>query len=92
VYPHVVLVVGGAGERAPAAGLGAVVRPLPGVRSDVDFADVGGGERPAAALHRTFKRLLSCGRDDGRHVDRWVFQDFKTNFHDQTFCEISVYS
>ncbi len=44
MYPHMVLVVGGAGKRPPTAWLGAVVRPLTGVCSDVDFADVGGGE------------------------------------------------
>lgn len=57
--PHVVLVVGGAGEGSPAAGLSAVVRPLSGVRADVNLADVGGGERPSAALNRTFEWLLS---------------------------------
>lgn len=65
VYPHVVLVVGGAGERAPAAGLGAVVRPLAGVRPDVNLADVGGGERPATTFDRAFKRLLSCRQETG---------------------------
>lgn len=59
MYPHVVLVVGGTGKRTATARLGTVVRPLPGVRSDVDFADVGGGEGSAAAVHRTFERLLS---------------------------------
>lgn len=59
VYPHVVLVVGGAGEGAAAAGLGAVVRPLAGVRPDVNLADVGSGEGPAAAFDRAFKGLLS---------------------------------
>lgn len=63
MYPHMVLVVGGTGERPPTARLGAVVRPLPGVCSDVNFADVGGGKRPAAALDWTFKRLLSCRRE-----------------------------
>lgn len=60
MYPHVVLVVGGAGEGTTAAGLGAVVRPLAGVCSDVNLADVGGGEGPAAALDRTFKGLFTC--------------------------------
>lgn len=60
MYPHVVLVVGGAGERAPTAGLGAVVRSLSGVRSDVNFTDVGSCKRSAAAFDRAFKRLLSC--------------------------------
>lgn len=60
VYPHVVLVVGGAGEGPAATGLGAVVRPLAGVRPDVDFADVGCGERPATAFDRAFEGLLSC--------------------------------
>lgn len=55
-----VLVVGGTGEWSPTTRLGAVVWPLPGVCSDVNFADVGGGKRPAAALDWTFKRLLSC--------------------------------
>lgn len=40
VYPHVVLVVGGTGETASTAGLGAVVRPLSGVSPDVHFTDV----------------------------------------------------
>lgn len=65
VYPHVVLVVGGTGEGAAAAGLGAVVRPLPGVCSDVNLANVGGGEGPAAALHWAFKGLLSCRQGMG---------------------------
>ncbi len=30
------------------------------MRSDVNFADVGGGKRPAAAFDRAFERLLSC--------------------------------
>lgn len=65
MYPHVVLVVGGTGERPSAAGLRAVVGPLAGVCSDVDFADVGGGERPAAAFNRAFKRLFSWGQETG---------------------------
>lgn len=65
VYPHMVLVVGGAGERAPAAGLGAVVRPLAGVSPDVNLANVGGGERPATTFDRAFKRLLSCRQETG---------------------------
>lgn len=60
VYPHVVLVVGGAGEGTAAAGLGAVVRPLAGVCPDVNLADVGGGEGPAAAFDRAFEGLFSC--------------------------------
>lgn len=60
MYPHVVLVVSGAGERTAAAGLGAVVRPLTGVCPDVNLADVGGGEGPAAAFDRTFKGLFAC--------------------------------
>lgn len=63
VYPHMVLVVGGTGEWSPTARLRAVVRPLPGVCSDVNFADVWGGKRPATALDWTFKRLLSCRRE-----------------------------
>lgn len=60
---HVVLVVGGTGEGASTGGLGAVVRPLAGVCSDVDFSDVGGGERPATAFNWAFKRLLSWKRE-----------------------------
>lgn len=56
--PHVVLVIGGAGEGAAAAGLGAVVRPLPRVRPDVNFADVGRGEGAAAAFHWALEGLL----------------------------------
>lgn len=65
VYPHVVLVVGGTGEWPSTAWLRAVVRPLPGVCSDVNFADVGGGKRPAATFNRAFKRLLSCRQETG---------------------------
>lgn len=56
--PHVVLVIGGAGEGAAAAGLGAVVRPLARVRPDVNFADVGRGEGAAAAFHWALEGLL----------------------------------
>lgn len=62
VNPHMVLVISGAGERASAGGLGAVVRPLSSVCSDMNFADVGRGERPAAAFHRALKGLLSCNQ------------------------------
>lgn len=65
MYPHMVLVVGGTGERPSTAWLRAVVRPLPGVCSDVNFADVGGGKRPAAAFDRAFERLLSCRQGTG---------------------------
>lgn len=61
VYPHVVFVVCGAGEGTSTAGLGAVVRSLAGVCPDVDFSDVGGRKRPAAAFDGTFERFLSCG-------------------------------
>ena len=59
VDPHVVLVVGGAGEAAPAGGLGAHVGPLTCVRPDVNLTDVGGGERAATAFKRTLERLLT---------------------------------
>lgn len=76
VNPHVVLVVGGAGEGAAAARLGAVVRTLSGVRSDVDFADVGGGEGPATALDGTFEGLFSCSTRFGtRDKDGQVKSD-----------------
>lgn len=60
VYPHVVLVVGGAGEASSAAGLGAHVGPLPRMGADVDLADVGGGEGAPTALERALERLLTC--------------------------------
>ena len=59
MYPHVVLVVGGAGEAPSTAGLGAHVRPLACVRADVNLPDVGGGERPATSLKRALKRFLT---------------------------------
>lgn len=59
VNPHMVLVVGGTGEGASAGWLRAVVRPLTSVCSDVNFSDIGGGERPATAFNWAFKRLLS---------------------------------
>lgn len=59
VYPHVVLVVGSAGERSPAGRLRTQVRPLARVRARVNLADVGRGEGTPAALERTFKRLLT---------------------------------
>lgn len=68
MYPHVVLVVGGAGEGAAAAGLGAVVRPLAGVCPDVNLADVGGGEGPAAAFDGAFKGLFSCRTQGGKDL------------------------
>ena len=40
VNSHMVLVVGGAGKRASAAGLRTVVGTLSSVRTDVDFANV----------------------------------------------------
>lgn len=57
--PHMVLVIGGAGERPPTAGLRAVVRPLPRMCSDVNFANVGRGERPATAVNWALERLFS---------------------------------
>lgn len=60
MYPHVVLVVGGAGEGTAAAGLGAVVRPLARVCADVNLANVGGGEGPTTAFDWAFKGLFSC--------------------------------
>lgn len=59
MYPHVVLVVGGAGEASSAGGLRAHVGPLPRVGPDVDLPDVGGGEGTAAALEWTLERLLT---------------------------------
>lgn len=58
--PHMVLVVGGTGEGSSTSRLRAVVRPLAGVCSDVNFTDIRGGKRPATAFDRAFKRLLSC--------------------------------
>ena len=54
-----VLVVGGAGEAAPAGGLGAHVGPLACVCPDVNLSDVGGGERAATALKRTVEWFLT---------------------------------
>lgn len=62
VDPHVVLVVGGACETPPTAGLGAHVWSLTGVGPDMHLADVGGGEGAPAALERTLKGLLTCNR------------------------------
>lgn len=44
-----VLVIGGTGEAPPAVRLWAHVGPLACMCSDVDLADVGGGERAATA-------------------------------------------
>lgn len=75
MYPHVVLVVCDAGEGASAARLGAVVLSLAGVCPNVDFSDVGGCERPAAAFDRTFKRFLSCGRQRGNNSSSGLCTD-----------------
>lgn len=64
VNSHVVLVVGGTSEGSSTARLRAVVRPLTGVCTDVDFTDVGSGKRPATAFHWAFKGLLSCRTGD----------------------------
>lgn len=59
VNPHMVLVIGGTGERPPTAGLGTEVRPLSRMCSNVNFANVGGGKRPAAAFNWAPERLFS---------------------------------
>lgn len=59
VNPHMVLVVGGTGERPSTAGLGAEVRPLSRMCTDVNFANVGGGKRPATAFNWALERLFS---------------------------------
>lgn len=81
VDSHMVLVVGGTGEGPSTARLGAVVWPLSGVCSDVDFADVGGGKGPAAALDWAFERLLSCNTRDGDTGQRGEKSGFKGHHH-----------
>lgn len=55
-----VLVIGGTGEAPSAAGLWARVGPLARVRSDVNLADVGRGERAAAAHEGALEGTLTC--------------------------------
>lgn len=55
VDPHVIFVIGGTCKGSSTARFGAVVRPLARVSTDVDFANVGSGERSPTAFKWTFK-------------------------------------
>ena len=57
--PHVVLVIGGAGKGSTTLRLVADVGPLPRMRADVYFADVGRSEALIAAFKRTLEGPLS---------------------------------
>lgn len=59
VDPHVIFVIGGTCKSSSTAGFGAVVRPLTSVSTDVDFTNVGSGERSPTAFKWTFKRFFS---------------------------------
>lgn len=55
VNPHVVFVIGGTCKGPSTVGFRAVVRPLACVSTDVDFTNVGCGERSPTAFKWTFK-------------------------------------
>ena len=54
-----VLVVCGTGKSSPAALLITDIGSLPGVRTDMYFPDIGGGERTLASLEGALKGTLT---------------------------------